>query len=86
ALALVPNLAVLPHFDGFGATWVDSALTGRPLDEVVLLGIDERSAAVWTDGVWRAMGDGGVTVIEVAGRRRFEPGETISGLPAPEGV
>jgi cyanophycinase len=84
ALGLVPNLAVLPHFDGFGATWVYSALVGRPAVDVVLLGIDERSAAVWTDGAWRAMGDGGVTVIGEAGPRRFEPGEAIAGLPVPE--
>jgi cyanophycinase len=85
ALDLVPNLAVLPHFNGFGATWVDSALAGRPVDDVVLVGLDERSAAVWTDGAWHAMGDGGVTVIGAAASQRFEPGETIAGLPAPEG-
>ena len=86
ALALVPRVAVLPHFDGFGATWVDSALAGRPMDDVVLLGVDERSAAVWMDGTWRAMGDGGVTVIGADGRRRFEPGETIAGVPGPDGA
>ena len=58
-------------------------LGGRPSDDVILLGIDERAAAVWSDGRWRAMGDGGVTVITSEGERAFVSGEAIDGLPAP---
>ena len=83
ALGLVPNVAVLPHFGSFGREWVPSALEGRPSDDVILLGIDERAAAVWTDGSWRAMGDGGVTVITVDGERSFASGDPIDGLPSP---
>ena len=83
ALGLVPNVAVLPHFATFGREWVTSALDGRPSDDVILLGIDERAAAVWSDGSWRAMGDGGVTVITLDGERAFASGEAIDGLPAP---
>jgi cyanophycinase-like exopeptidase len=82
ALGLVPGIAVLPHFDTFGHRWVDSALAAAPRDDVVLLGVDERSAAVWQDGIWRGYGPGGVTVIAVGERRRFGSGE-IEGLPAP---
>ena len=82
ALGLVPNVAVLPHFATFGREWVTSALDGRPSDDVILLGVDERAAAVWSGGSWRAMGDGGVTVdhdrggAHVRGRRphRRSPG------------
>jgi cyanophycinase len=83
ALGLVPGIAVLPHFATFGREWVESALAERPSDDVVLLGIDERTAAVWSDGTWKAMGDGGVTVVTTQGEQVFVPGDAIEGLPTP---
>jgi cyanophycinase-like exopeptidase len=83
ALALVPHIAVLPHFETFGHRWVESAERLKPSPDIALLGIDERSAAVWSEGVWRAMGAGGVTVIAGGERRRFESGTTIDGMPQP---
>lgn len=84
ALGLVPGVAVLPHFATFGGEWVASALEERPSDDVVLLGIHERAAAVWSGDTWRVMGDGGVTVVTIEGDRAFGPGETIEGLPSPD--
>jgi hypothetical protein len=52
----------------------------------VLVGVDERSAAVWQDGSWTAMGAGGVTVLRGDGRTRSEPGEPIDDLPSPLGA
>jgi cyanophycinase len=83
ALGLVPRVAVLPHFETFGHRWVESALESAPGDDVILLGIDERTAAVWASGTWRALGDGGVTVIAGGEGRRSSSGETITGLPEP---
>jgi cyanophycinase len=83
ALGLVPGVAVLPHFDGFGHRWVDGALAAAPRGNVVLLGIDERSAAVWRGGTWRVHGPGGVTVIARGDVRRAASGATIVGLPDP---
>jgi cyanophycinase len=83
ALGLVPRVAVIPHFDTFGHRWVGSAHSAAERPDVVLPGIDERSAAVWQGGAWRAYGDGGVTVIRVAERRRFDAGAEIQGLPPP---
>jgi cyanophycinase len=80
ALGLVPGIAVLPHFETFGHRWVDSA---AERGDVVLVGVDERSAAVWEGGRWRALGPGGVTVIADGGRRRFESGSPIDGIPSP---
>jgi hypothetical protein len=80
ALGLVPGVAVLPHFETFGHRWIESAERGR--DDVTLLGIDERTAALWHDGAWRALGAGGVTVIRGGERRRFDDA-TIEGLPQP---
>ena len=71
ALNLVPGIAVLPHFDTFGKAWVDSALERAPAG-TTLVGLDERTAAVWTQGVWQALGAGGVTLITHTERRTFE--------------
>jgi cyanophycinase len=79
ALGLVPGVVVAPHFETFGHRWVESAAR----DDVVLLGLDERTAALWRDGTWRALGDGGVTVVPGGERRRFPTGATIEGLPQP---
>jgi cyanophycinase len=81
ALGLVPGIAVLPHFETFGHRWIESAR--RELPGVTLLGIDERSAAVWSDGSWRAAGPGAVTVIEGGKKERYESGATIAGLANP---
>ena len=81
ALGAVPNTAVAPHFDTFGHRWVDSAR--RELPGVTLLGIDERSAAVWGGGVWRAMGPGAVTVIGGGSATTFHTGAKITGLAEP---
>jgi cyanophycinase len=81
ALGVVPRTAVLPHFATFGHRWIDSARTSAP--DLTLLGIDERSAAVWEEGRWRALGPGVVTVVRGAGMARFESGKAISGLRQP---
>ena len=81
-LGLVPGLAVIPHFETFGQGWVASARNALP--DATLVGLDERTAAVWTpDGVWRAMGPGRVTVIGSDGTTRTGAGGAIDGLPQP---
>ena len=81
ALGLVADTAVLPHFETFGHRWVESAEQALP--GATLLGIDERSAAVWHDAKWHAMGPGVVTLIKAGKSRRFESGKQIAGLRAP---
>ncbi len=81
ALGVVPDTAVAPHFDTFGHRWVDSAR--RELPGVTLLGIDERSAALWRDGEWRAAGPGVVTLINGPTTERFASGTKIVGLASP---
>jgi cyanophycinase len=76
ALGLVPGVAVLPHHNAFGHRW---QVVDGPAG-LLLLGIDERTAAVW-DGGWRAEGAGVVTI----GGRRFAPGQPVEGLPEPGG-
>jgi cyanophycinase len=81
ALGLVPGVAVLPHFETFGHRWIESAR--RELPGVTLLGLDERSAAVWKDGAWLAAGPGAVTVIAREKSKRYEAGAAIAGLANP---
>jgi len=81
ALGVVPGTAVLPHFDTFGHKWIESASEAAP--ELVLLGVDERSAAVWTDGAWRAAGPGVVNVVKGRRMTTFESGAEIAGLRQP---
>jgi cyanophycinase len=83
ALGLVPRVAVLPHFETFGHRWVESAERAAPRSDVVLLGVGERTAALHVDGAWRALGEGGVTVIAGGERPRFASGEPIECLPPP---
>ena len=82
ALDLVPDCAVLPHFDAFGERWIPSARAALG-SEALLLGLDERTAAAWSDGGWTAMGRGRVTLLRSDERRVFGPGEHIEGMPAP---
>jgi cyanophycinase len=82
ALGLVPGTAVVPHFETFGHRWVESA--ERELPATTLLGVDERSAAVWTSkGEWLACGPGSVTVIKGSKVSPYPSGSKISGLNAP---
>ena len=83
ALGVLPGVAVLPHYDTFGHRWVDSALGAAPRHDVVLVGPDERTAAVWRAGAWHVLGAGTVTVVTPRGQRSFAAGELIDGLPSP---
>jgi len=84
ALAVVPDCALLPHFDTFGERWIPSAQ--RSLGATVpLIGVDERTAVLWKRGEWSVNGPGAVTVVVGADRRRFATGETVEGIPAPPG-
>ena len=80
-LGAVAGTAVLPHYDTFGQHWVESASAAAP--DLTLLGIDERSAAVWRDGKWTAVGPGKVTVVRHGKTATFESGSEIKGLREP---
>jgi hypothetical protein len=77
----MPNTAVLPHFDTFGHKWIESAQAATP--GICLLGVDERSAAVWDGAKWLAAGPGAVTVINGTKVTRFTSGGEVKGLRRP---
>ena len=80
-LALVAKTAVLPHFDTFGHKWIESAQASAP--GLCLLGVDERSAAVWDGSAWLAAGPGAVTVVSGKKVARFTSGQRVSGVRPP---
>jgi cyanophycinase len=82
ALGVVPDSALLPHFDTFGERWIPSAQQALGAD-VTLIGVDERSAAVWRHGSWTAMGAGAVTIIRGEERHRAAAGGVVSAIPQP---
>ena len=82
ALNVVPGLAAIPHFDTFGQRWLPSARAALP-PSATILGLDERTAAVWSDGVWRAAGPGAVRVIATGREDAFNDGERVAGVPPP---
>lgn len=82
ALGVVRGIAVVPHLSTFGERWIPSALDAAP-DDAILLGIDERTAAVCIDRSWRVEGPGSVSVITRRTRETFSSGDPIAGLPDP---
>lgn len=78
ALNVVPGVAVLPHYERFGRRWTESEIAGLP-GEAALLGLDEKTAAVWDGTSWTALGAGGVTM----GGATARAGGVIAALPRP---
>ena len=84
-LGVVPRVAVVPHLETFGRKWIPGVIEGSRVNGALPLGIDERSAALWLDRRWRAVGPGTVMVFAADGaERRFGGGEEIEGLPQPD--
>jgi len=82
ALAIVPGVAVVPHFEEFGEGWLPSVRAARRAP--MLLGLDTRTAAVWRPTMgWRAMGRGRVIVLDGDERREVQPDGRIVRLPGP---
>lgn len=83
ALGPVPRIAVVPHLDAFGGRWIDGAIEAMPQPDAVLVGLEERTAAVWAHGIWRAFGPGTVEVITASARTVYRSGDVVEGIPEP---
>ena len=84
-LAVVPELVVLPHFDRI-EEWrpgiVDRSLADLAPGQI-LVGIDEETVLISTEGGWRVDGRQKVWVVEAGGRRIPHPAGAVLALPAP---
>lgn len=84
-LAVAPELVVLPHFDRI-EEWrpgiVDRSLADLAPGQI-LVGIDEETVLISTDGGWRVDGRQQVWVVEAGGPRSPHPAGAVLALPAP---
>jgi cyanophycinase len=82
-LGLLPELTVIPHFDQM-ERWrpgaVERFAAWQPTG-TTLVGIDEETALVGTEGCWLVQGNGSVWILSHGGRTRFRPGAEVP-LPA----
>ena len=76
ALALVPGAAVIPHYDRFPEP-LSAMVALRSPRGIVVLGIDEDTAAVSHGGSWQVLGSGRVTVWRGRRRERIRTGDTF---------
>jgi cyanophycinase len=77
-LGMVPNAAVLPHFNQFKGGWLDTLRAGLP--EADLIGIEEETAVIDDDldGGWRVYGGKRVTLLRPHATQVYAPGESIA--------
>jgi cyanophycinase len=80
-VGVVPAAAVLPHHDTFGEKWYPSAREALP--DAVLIGVDERTCALWEGGVWRCLGAGAVTVYSPGAEAVRVGSGTVEVIPQP---
>ncbi len=76
ASGVVPGVAVLPHYDAWPEPMVVLMALQAPRG-IVVLGIDEDTAAVARDGAWEVHGRGRVTVWRGRHRERLRAGESF---------
>lgn len=75
ALALVPGIAVIPHFDEIPGLFKDTAI--HSTNKVTVVGIEGGTALVGSSNAWEVIGSGGVTVFTDKGRIRFKGGDQV---------
>lgn len=75
-LGIVPDVAVIPHYDAFPEA-VSAALILSAPRGVAVLGIDEDTALVGRDGAWQVRGRGRVTIWRGRSRSRRRDGAVL---------
>jgi cyanophycinase-like exopeptidase len=75
-LDLVPGITVIPHYNAFPETLSAVVVLQAPR-RIIVLGIDDDTAAIGRNGVWQVHGAGRVTVWRGRHRERFRPGDAF---------
>lgn len=86
-LGLAAPVRAMSHFDRFAARRPE--MVERAVDSLApggkLVGVDEDTAIVWSEGVWRAMGHKRIQVFEKGAHPLlYHHGDVIESLPPPE--
>jgi len=76
ALALVPGIAIIPHFDEIPRA-MTSTIANIGRSKITVVGVDGATALVVSDGRWSVQGAGAVTVITEKQKHRYQTGEEI---------
>jgi len=79
ALALVPGIAIIPHFNELPAL-LSQAIDRFDAKETIV-GIDASTALVWDNGAWTVRGKGTVTVFQKPEKIRYASSQQVA-LPA----
>lgn len=75
ALALVPDIAVIPHFDEI-PSFITSMLRSAAR-KTTIAGIDGSTALVGTGGQWTVLGKGKVTLFSEKSTTRYLAGDRV---------
>jgi len=75
ALGLVPDLAIIPHFDEIPKVLVSTIKSAGP--GITIAGIDGATALVVSDGQRLVLGRGAVTILKKKQSRRYLAGEVV---------
>ena len=76
ALGLVPDIAIMPHFDELPVL-LTQAIDRQDIKETIV-GIDGRTALVWANGEWTVQGSGTVTVFQKPEKVRYAAGQQVA--------
>jgi cyanophycinase len=79
ALGLVPDIAVIPHFNELPAT-LSQAIDRIDVKETVV-GIDAATALVWGNTAWTVQGHGTVTVFQEPKKVQYSAGQHVTLAP-----
>ena len=78
ALAVAPGVATLPHHERAIPNAVAAELADNAPPNLVVLGIDAKTACVGGPTEWRVLGAGKVTLYRCGGWRRFASGDAFN--------
>jgi cyanophycinase len=76
ALGLVPDIAILPHFNELPAP-LKQAIDRLDIEETIV-GIDATTALLWANGQWTVQGSGTVTVQKKPGKVHYTTGQQVA--------
>lgn len=76
ALGLIPNIAIMPHFNELPSPLIQ-AINLLDVKETIV-GIDAATALVWTHGEWTVRGTGTVTILKKPTRVRYAADQLVT--------
>lgn len=79
ALGLVPDVAIMPHFDELPSP-LTQAIDRLDVAETIV-GVDRTTALVWANEQWTVLGSGTVTVLKKPTKVRYAAGQQVALAP-----